>query len=403
MNERLLALQPYPFQRLKELLSGLEPPKGLKPISLAIGEPRHPTPKFIQDTLTQNLNGLATYPSTLGTDTLRESFVFWLNQRFKLLNLDPSLHVLPTLGSREALFSITQIILDPAQSSQIALCPNPFYQIYEGATILAGGTPWFVPCTPENNYAPDYDSIPHHIWNQVRLIYVCSPGNPSGHVMSQAEWGKLFELSDRYQFTIVSDECYIDIYPANGTPPLGGLEAAFHLGRTDFKRLVSLFSLSKRSSVPGLRSGFIAGDSKILKQFLLYRTYHGSAMSPTIQQTSAAAWTDEQHVIENRQAYALKMQRFYDLVNPHLTLEKPDAGFYYWIKTPIDDTHFAQHLFSEQGLSVLPGQYLSRTARDHNPGHHRVRLALVGSYSETEEAAHRLIQSLSSLSINKEF
>ncbi len=403
MNARLLNLQPYPFQRLKELLSGLEQPKDLKPISLAIGEPRHPTPKFIQDTLAQNLHGLATYPSTIGTDTLRESFVFWLNQRFNLLGLDPTVHVLPTLGSREALFSITQVILDPAQTSQISLCPNPFYQIYEGATILAGGTPWFIPCTAENNYAPDYDAIPPHVWNQVRLIYVCSPGNPSGHVMSLAEWGKLFELSDRYQFTIVSDECYIDIYPTNTTPPLGGLEAAYRLGRTNFNQLVSLFSLSKRSSVPGLRSGFIAGDTKILKQFLLYRTYHGSAMSPTVQQASAAAWTDEQHVIENRQAYSLKMERFYDLVNPYLPLEKPNAGFYYWAKTPIDDTRFTQHLFHKQGLSVLPGQYLSRIASGQNPGLNRIRLALVGTLSETEEAAQRLVHSLHTLpSLNKE-
>ena len=403
MNERLKALQPYPFQRLKELLSGLQPPDGLNPISLAIGEPRHPTPKFIQDTLAQNLQGLASYPSTLGTDILRESFVLWLNKRFGLLNLDPSLHVLPTLGSREALFSITQVILDPAQTSQISLCPNPFYQIYEGATLLAGGIPWFVPCTAENNFAPDYDTIPPHIWNRVRLLYVCSPGNPSGHVMTLAEWGKLFELSDRYQFTIVSDECYIDIYPTDKTPPLGGLEAAYRLGRTQFNRLVSLFSLSKRSSVPGLRSGFIAGEANILKQFLLYRTYHGGAMGLTIQQASAVAWSDEQHVRENRQAYSLKMDRFYDLVNPYLTLEKPDAGFYYWIKTPIDDTHFTQHLFREQGLSVLPGQYLSRIVKNQNPGHYRIRLALVGSLSETEEAAQRLIQSLHSLpSLNKE-
>ncbi|MDQ9171514.1 succinyldiaminopimelate transaminase [Oxalobacteraceae bacterium R-40] len=393
MNPLLDRLQPYPFEKLRQLFSDVSPVR-LKPISLGIGEPKHPTPSFIRSALANSLDGLATYPTTAGSDALRIAICSWLQQRYALDELDPATQVLPVNGSREALFALAQTVIDPSRDA-LVVCPNPFYQIYEGATYLAGAQPYFANSDPQRNFAPDFGSIPHEIWQKVQLLYICSPGNPTGAVLSLEDWKQLFELSDRYNFVIASDECYSEIYFKND-PPLGGMEAAQKLGRTGFPRLISFSSLSKRSNVPGMRSGFVAGDASILKKFLLYRTYHGGAMSPVIQAASIAAWKDEQHVEQNREKYKAKFERITPLLQEVMDVDFPDAGFYLWAKVnrnvDISDTEYARRLYAEYNVTVLPGSYLAREAHGINPGQHRIRMALVAELDECLEAAERIVE-----------
>lgn len=396
MNPRLDKLHPYPFERLKTLVADITPPGRKSAISLSIGEPRHASPALILDTLSANLKGLSHYPATLGNESLRQAISGWIARRYGIPAPNPATEVLPTLGSREALFSIVQVLIDP-NSHSVALCPNPFYQIYEGATLLAGAETWFVNADPSRDFALDYHQVPTAVLEKTRVAFTCSPGNPTGRVLSLAEWKTLFELSDRYGFTIVSDECYSEIYADESAPPLGALQAAHQLGRTGFPRLIVMNSLSKRSNVPGLRSAFAAGDASILKKFVLYRTYHGSAMGPAVQAASEAAWQDEAHVLENRALYRAKMEAFYRAVNPVLPLEVPQAGFYYWAQTPIGDIEFTRRLLAEHNVAVLPGSLLAREAHGFNPGENRIRIALMGSLEETLEAAERIQQLVASL------
>ncbi|WP_114970502.1 succinyldiaminopimelate transaminase [Rhodoferax ferrireducens] len=404
MNPLLSRLQPYPFERLRQLFANITPNPALRPISLGMGEPKHPTPAFIQQAMVEAIvsspSGLAAYPATAGEPRLREVFAHWLKQRYGL-DVNPATQMLPVNGSREALFALTQTIVNTgpaggnAEQAPIVVCPNPFYQIYEGAALLAGAQPWFVPTDPARNFAQDWDSVPDAVWARTQLLFVCSPGNPTGAVMPLTEWKKLFDLSDRYGFVIASDECYSEIYfrdDLQGGPPLGGMEAATQLGRADFKNLVSFTSLSKRSNVPGMRSGFVAGDAAIMKQFLLYRTYHGSAMSPVVQAASIAAWGDEQHVIENRALYRSKFAQVTPLLAEVLEVALPDAGFYLWAKVKGNDADFARELFTLYNVTVLPGSYLARDSHGANPGEGRIRMALVAETAECVEAALRIVQ-----------
>ena len=363
-----------------------------------MGEPRHPTPQFIKDALSNNLGGLASYPATAGEPRLREAFTQWLQQRYAL-SLDAGTQVLPVNGSREALFAFAQTVINPSQGQPLVVCPNPFYQIYEGAALLAGAAPYYAPSDPARNFAVNWDTVPDTVWERTQLLFVCSPGNPTGAVMPLAEWKKLFELSDRYGFVIASDECYSEIY-FRDEPPLGGLQAASKLGRGDFKNLISFTSLSKRSNVPGMRSGFVAGDAALIKAFLLYRTYHGSAMSPIVQAASIAAWGDEQHVVENRARYRKKFAQVTPLLAGVMDVALPDAGFYLWAKVPealgMDDAEFARALLAQYNVTVLPGSYLAREAQGSNPGAQRVRMALVAETEECAEAALRIVQFIQS-------
>jgi len=390
MNPRLGLLQPYPFERLRGLLAGVTPPAGMAPISLGLGEPQHPTPALIKQAVTANLAGLSRYPATAGQPELRETIAAWIARRFALKSLDPATQVLPVNGSKEALFSLAQAALDPEERDALVICPNPFYQIYEGATLLAGARPYFVNSLPANGLKPDWGSIPNDVWAKTRMVIACSPSNPHGRVMTMDEWKLIFELSDKHGFLIVADECYSEIYFDEAKPPLGALAAAQSLGRDGYPRLVSLSSLSKRSSAPGLRSGFVAGDRKVLESFLLYRTYHGSAMSNTVQMASIAAWKDEAHVIENRRLYREKFAAFFERVNPVLPLTMPQAAFYFWANVGGDDTVFARELYTATGITVLPGSYIGRDAHGVNPGRGFVRMALVSTVEEGIEAARRL-------------
>lgn len=390
MNPNLDRLQSYPFQKLSTLLAGVASKPGLRPISLHIGEPKHPTPAFIKEALSSSLDGLASYPATRGTPELRAAIAGWLQKRYGVPPVDPDTQVLPVNGSREALFAFAQAVLDPGQRDSLVLCPNPFYQIYEGAALLAQAQPHYLNTLPENGYVCDWDSVLPETWARTQLIYVCSPGNPTGKIMPLAEWDKLFALSDRYGFVIAADECYSEIYFDEAHPPLGALEAAHRLGRPGYPRLVVFSSLSKRSNVPGMRSGFVAGDAQILERFLLYRTYHGCAMSLPVQTASVAAWQDEAHVAENRRLYREKFEAVISALGPVMTPEMPEAAFYLWIPTPIDDTEFTARLYAEQAVSVLPGSYLARESGGVNPGRNRVRIALVASTAECTEAAQRL-------------
>ena len=409
MNPLLTQLQPYPFERLRQLFAGITPNPELGPISLGIGEPKHPTPVFIQDALDAAVraqpSGLAGYPATAGEPALRQSFAGWLMRRYGLV-LDPATQMLPVNGSREALFALAQTVIDPKDgfrhpdTKPWVVCPNPFYQIYEGAAILSGARPWFVPAVPDKNFGPDWDSVPETVWANTQLVFVCSPGNPTGAVMPLDEWKKLFALSEKYGFVIASDECYSEIY-FREEPPLSGLEAAVKLGLKDFKNLIAFTSLSKRSNVPGMRSGFVAGDASIIKQFLLYRTYHGSAMSPVVQSASIAAWIDEQHVVDNRDMYRKKFAEVTPVLASVMDVALPDAGFYLWAAVPAragapgtlgDDVKFARELFALYNVTVLPGSYLAREAGGHNPGAGRIRMALVAETAECLAAAHRIVQ-----------
>ena len=398
MNPLLTKLQPYPFERLKQLFSSVTPNPDFKPISLGIGEPKHATPEFIKTALSSSLAGLAAYPATAGEPKLREAFATWLQRRYNL-TVNAATQVLPVNGSREALFAFTQVIVDPKKNpnqAPIVVCPNPFYQIYEGAALLAGAEPYYVNSDPARNFGVDWDKVPADIWQRTQMIFVCSPGNPAGAVMPLDEWKKLFDLSDRYGFVIASDECYSEIYFQDGVPPpLGGLEAAQKCGRTDFKNIVSFTSLSKRSNVPGMRSGFVAGDATILKQFALYRTYHGSAMSLVVQAASIAAWSDEEHVVANRALYRDKFMQVTPLLAEVLEVKLPDAGFYLWAKIPahlkLDDATFAKNLLEQYNVTVLPGSYLAREANGINPGDNYIRMALVASTAECVQAAQRIV------------
>ena len=389
MNPLLAKLQPYPFERLRALFAGVTPSAAHRPISLGIGEPRHPTPPFIQESMLGALSGLAVYPATGGEPRLREACAGWLQRRYGL-TLDPTRQVLPVNGSREALFAFAQTVIDPTRDA-VVVCPNPFYQIYEGAALLAGATPWYAPSDPARNFAVDWDCVPPEVWARTQLVYVCSPGNPTGAVMPQEEWAKIFTLSDRYGFTIASDECYSEIY-FRDEPPLGGLEAATRLGRTGLERLVAFTSLSKRSNVPGLRSGFVAGDAAILQKFLLYRTYHGSAMSPVVQAASVAAWNDEAHVVDNRTLYRQKFAEVTPLLARVMDVRLPDAGFYLWAGVAGSDESFARDLLAQYNVTVLPGRYLARESQGLNPGAGRIRMALVADTAECLEAAQRIVQ-----------
>jgi len=399
LNPLLQRLQPYPFERLRALFSGITPNPAFSPINLGIGEPRHPTPPVLRDALHAAIErpdgGLAVYPATAGTPALRQACARWVQRRYGVA-LDPDTQVLPTLGSREALFALAQVVIDPrafASGQQpIVVCPNPFYQIYEGAALLAGAQPWYAPSDPARNFAVDWEQVPAEVWARTRLLYACSPGNPTGAVMPLDEWERLFALSDRYGFVIASDECYSEIY-FRDTPPLGALQAAAALGRTTFERLIVLTSLSKRSNAPGLRSGFVAGDAELIRAFTLYRTYHGSAMSVAVQQASAAAWEDEAHVQANRALYRKKFDRITPLLAQVLDVRLPDAGFYLWAGVPGgDDVAFARALYAQYNVTVLPGRYLARDVGGHNPGAGRVRLALVAELDECLQAADRIVR-----------
>jgi N-succinyldiaminopimelate aminotransferase len=398
MNPNLSQLQAYPFERLRKLFSTVTPNPAYRPISLGIGEPRHPTPDLIKkaycDAIMAPDGGLSVYPATAGELTLRAAMSQWIGRRYGL-QVDAATQILPVNGSREALFAFAQTILSPAANPAagpaLVVCPNPFYQIYEGAAYLSGAQPYFVASDPQRNFAQDWDSVPADVWARTQLLFVCSPGNPAGAVMPLEEWRKLFELSDRYGFVIASDECYSEIY-FREEAPLGGLEAAAKLGRTDFKNLLIFTSLSKRSNVPGMRSGFCAGDAALVKQFLLYRTYHGSAMSTVVQAASVAAWNDEQHVIDNRAKYRAKFAQVTPMLSAVLDVALPDAGFYLWAAVKGSDTDFARDLLALYNVTVLPGSYLAREARGHNPGAGRIRMALVAETAECVEAAQRIVQ-----------
>jgi N-succinyldiaminopimelate aminotransferase len=390
MNPDLDRLQPYPFQKLAALHRAVTPNPDYSAISLHIGEPKHATPQFIRDTLTESLGGLANYPTTAGSDALRASIAHWLQQRYGIPALNPATQVLPVNGSREALFAIAQTVIDRTRSQPAVVCPNPFYQIYEGAALLAGATAYFLNTLPEDNFAQNFAQLPEQVWQQTQLVYVCTPGNPTGRVMPLHEWQTLFEMSDRYGFVIASDECYSEIY--FDTPPLGALQAASQLGRNDFSNLVVFSSLSKRSNVPGMRSGFVAGNAKILEKFALYRTYHGCAMNPAIQAASVAAWQDESHVALNRRLYAEKFSQVVEILKPVLPVMLPDAGFYLWLRVPVADTVFSQLLYRDYNVSVLPGSFFAREARGVNPGENFVRIALVADCAETAEGALRIAE-----------
>ncbi len=395
MNPLLTTLQAYPFERLRALFADIAPNPALAPISLGIGEPRHPTPALIMQAMAETPNTLSTYPATGGLPALRTACADWLKRRYAV-SVDPTTQILPVNGSREALFALAQVVVDASQSHQrkpLVVCPNPFYQIYEGAALLAGAEPLFVPSDAQRNFAIDWSRVTPAQWAQTHLLYVCSPGNPAGAVMPLAEWEQLFALSDQYGFVIASDECYSEIY-FRDEPPLGGLQAATLLGRKDFKNLIMFTSLSKRSNAPGLRSGFVAGDASLIKSFLLYRTYHGGAMSPMVQAGSVAAWQDEAHVIENRAQYRQKFAAVTPVLADVMQVALPDAGFYLWAEVPAafggDDALFAATLLRQYNVTVLPGSYLARTTDGFNPGAGRVRMALVAETDECLEAANRI-------------
>ncbi|OMH39156.1 succinyldiaminopimelate transaminase [Motiliproteus sp. MSK22-1] len=400
MNPDLNKLQPYPFERLNQLKSGITPPAELNHIALSIGEPKHPAPAFVRQEITDQLDSLSGYPNTKGITELRSAIAQWAEKRFNLKaeSLNPESNVLPCNGTREALFAITQAIIDrTAKTQPKVICPNPFYQIYEGAAYLAGAKPYFLNCMADNNFLPDYDSVPEHVWQQCQLLFVCSPGNPTGAVTSLEQFQKLIALADKYDFTIAADECYSEIYFDEARPPVGLLEACAELGRHDYRRCLVFHSLSKRSNLPGLRSGFIAGDAEILSRFLLYRTYHGCAMPLYSQHASIKAWADEEHVVANRDLYREKFDAVLQRLNGVLEVSRPDAGFYLWAKTPVDDETFARELFAQQNITVLAGSYLSREQQGKNPGDNRIRMALVAPLEECIEAAERISRFVATL------
>ncbi len=402
MNPLLARLHPYPFERWRELTAGITPNPAFRPISLGIGEPKHATPALIEEALMKALPTLSAYPATLGEPALREAMAAWVQGRYGVV-LNPGTQLLPVNGSREALFALAQTVLDPSERDALVVCPNPFYQIYEGAALLGGAQTHFVPSDPVRNFAADWAAVNEATWARTRLLYVCSPGNPTGAVMPLSEWQTLFELSERHGFVIASDECYSEIY-FRDEPPLGALQAALALGRSDFKNLIALTSLSKRSNVPGLRSGFVAGDAQIIKAFLLYRTYHGSAMGGLVQRASIAAWNDEAHVVANRELYRQKFAQVTPVLAQVLDVQLPDAAFYLWAGIPGsqggpagsgDEIAYARGLLAQYNVQVLPGSLLARSVAGHtppNPGTGRIRMALVAPVAECLEAAERIVR-----------
>jgi len=397
MNPDLSKLQPYPFEKLAKLKGAVTPPAELEHIALSIGEPKHPAPEFVLDVLRTELQRVENYPTTKGLPELNSTIASWLERRFSLSSVDPASQVIPVNGTREAIFAFTQAAVNRCQYRPLVVSPNPFYQIYEGAAYLSGAEPHFLPCLEENGFNPDYDAVPEEIWHRCQLLFVCTPGNPTGSTLKLDDFKKLIDLADQYDFVLASDECYSEIYVDGADAPMGLLEACEQLGRKDFKRCVVFHSLSKRSNLPGLRSGFIAGDADLLKPFLLYRTYHGCAMPVHTQLASIAAWNDEQHVIENRAQYTQKFRSVLDILSPVLDVKQTEASFYLWPKTPIDEETFAQQLFAQQNVTVLPGSYLSRTVDDINPGAGRIRMALVAGTEECIEAAQRIRRFVESL------
>jgi N-succinyldiaminopimelate aminotransferase len=390
MNPLLGKLQPYPFERLRALTRDLTPSPAHRPISLGLGEPRHATPALIEQALTGALSGLSSYPATAGTPALREAIAGWIARRYGA-RVDPATQLLPVLGSREALFALAQTVVDATRPRATVVCPNPFYQIYEGAALLAGAQTAFANSDPARNFAVDWSAIDAATWSRTQLLYTCSPGNPTGAVMPLDEWRQLFELSDRHGFVIASDECYSEIY-FRDEPPLGALQAARELGRDEFRNLIVLTSLSKRSNVPGMRSGFVAGDASVIERFLLYRTYHGSAMSLPVQAASIAAWNDEAHVVANRELYRTKFAQVTPLLADVLDVKLPDAAFYLWAGVPGgDDVAYARGLLAQYNVAVLPGSLLARQAHGVNPGAGRIRMALVATVEECLEAAQRIV------------
>lgn len=392
MNPDLNHLHPYPFEKLAALKAAVTAPSALTDIMLSIGEPKHEPPGFVLDTLVNNLNKLSNYPTTKGLPELRTAIAAWATKRFQLNvgSFTADKHVLPVNGTREALFAFAQAIIDRSKPNPLVISPNPFYQIYEGAAILSGAEPYFLNCTPDNNFIPDFAAVPTDVWERCQLLFICSPGNPTGAVMNSAQLKELIALADQYDFVIASDECYSELYFDEQQPPVGLLQACAELGRDDFARCVVFHSLSKRSNLPGLRSGFVGGDADILEKFLLYRTYHGCAMPVPTQLASVAAWQDEQHVIANRTAYREKFDAVLKVLDGCLDVQKPDASFYLWPKTPIKGEAFAQQLFAQQKVTTLPGSYLAREANGINPGEDYVRLALVAPLAECIEAAERI-------------
>ncbi|HCM04993.1 MAG TPA: succinyldiaminopimelate transaminase [Oceanospirillales bacterium] len=401
MNPDLQKLQPYPFEKLTALKAQVSPNQNLRPIALSIGEPKHPAPSFVTECLKDNINRVENYPTTKGIPELREAIANWLKQRFGLTHISSEQQVIPVTGTREALFAFTQAVIDRSQDG-LVVSPNPFYQIYEGAAYLAGAEPHFLPCLEENGFNPDFDAVSEDVWNKCQLLFLCSPGNPTGAVLGLATLTKLIALADKHDFIIASDECYSEIFVEGKPAPIGLLQACENIGRHDYERCVVFHSLSKRSNLPGLRSGFVAGDAKILQPFLLYRTYHGCAMPIHTQLASIAAWNDEEHVKENRRQYSLKFKAVLEILNDpsiadKIEVEQTDASFYLWAKTSIDEELFAQQLFAQQHVTVLPGSYLSRTIDGTNPGQNRVRMALVASVEECIEAAERIKHFVQSL------
>lgn len=396
MNPNLERLHPYPFEKLTKLKAGITVPKHLRPISLGIGEPKHPSPEFVKRVIADNLDRLANYPTTKGTDELREAIATWATRRFKLKpgTLTASEHIVPVNGTREAIFSLVQAVVDASKPATV-VSPNPFYQVYEGAAFLAGATPHYLACDAGNGFVPDFEAVPARVWQDCQVLFLCSPGNPSGAVIPRDTLTRVIELADRYDFIVASDECYSELYPDENRPPEGLLQTCAAIGRDDYARCVVFHSLSKRSNLPGLRSGFVAGDASILKGYLKYRTYHGCAMPIHNQLASVAAWQDEDHVRENRAAYREKFQAVVPILRQVMTVEFPDAGFYLWPETPMDDETFARELAARQNVHVLPGRYLSRTVDGYNPGENRVRMALVAPLEECVEAAERIVRFLS--------
>lgn len=391
MNPHLSLLHPYPFEKLATLKQGVTPPADKAHIALSIGEPKHATPVFIQEALVRHLQGLTQYPTTKGLPELRQAIADWIGRRFAIPAeyIDADKQVLPVNGTREGLFAIVQAVVDPREKP-VVIMPNPFYQIYEGAALLAGAEPYYLNTLEADGYLPDFDSVPEAVWRRCQLLFICSPGNPTGTVMSQADHEKLLALAARYNFVIASDECYTELYDDEALPPRGLLQSAYQAGIVDFKNCVIFQSLSKRSNAPGLRSGFVAGDAEILRQFLKYRTYHGCPMPVTTQHASIAAWRDEAHVRENRQLYRDKFTAFIDILQDACEISRPPASFYIWLKTPLPDTEFALQLFAQQNITVLPGSYLSRDSGGINPGANHVRIALVAPLEECVEAAQRI-------------
>jgi N-succinyldiaminopimelate aminotransferase len=416
MTPNLKHLHPYPFEKLAQLKHGIVPPANKSPIVLSIGEPTHKTPHFIAEALLTHLHGLSNYPTTKGIPELRFAIANWMSKRFQIPVgfINPETQVLPVSGTREALFSFAQCIVDPT-TNPVVIMPNPFYQIYEGAALLAGAEPYFLNTEEASNYLPDFDAVPEAVWQRCQLIYICSPGNPSGSVISQADHEKLINLAEKYDFIIASDECYTELYDDETQPPVCLLQTAYNMGNTSFKRCVVFHSLSKRSNAPGLRSGFVAGDADILNQYFQYRTYQGCAMPLPTQHASIAAWQDEQHVVENRRLYREKFAAFIAILAEVCIIKKPPAGFYVWLKIPqpsacpsdkgelrkISDTDFVQQLFAQENVTVLPGSYLSREFAGQNPGANHVRIALVAPLDDCIAAAHRIKNFLNSLLITQ--